>query len=94
MHPSDIERLGLRADQTVRVQSAAGEMRFQRVRPFEIRAGNAAMYYPEANVLIPRTVDPESKTPAFKNVLITVEAENGCPAAPVRESEMRTVPAR
>jgi hypothetical protein len=40
----------------------------------DIRAGNALMYYPEANVLVPRSVDPLSKTPAFKNVLVTVEA--------------------
>ena len=35
------------------------------VRPFDIRPGNAAMYYPEANVLVPRTVDPYSKTLAL-----------------------------
>ena len=28
----------------------------------------------EANVLVPTTVDPASKTPAFKSVLIRVEA--------------------
>ena len=33
------------------------------------------MYCPEANVLISRAVDPESKTPAFKNILITIEPE-------------------
>jgi hypothetical protein len=43
------------------------------VRPFpQIRAGNALMYYPEANILVPRTADPYSKTPAFKNILITI----------------------
>jgi anaerobic selenocysteine-containing dehydrogenase len=46
-----------------------------RVIPFDrIRAGNALMYYPEANVLVPRSLDPRSKTPAFKNVLVRVEA--------------------
>jgi anaerobic selenocysteine-containing dehydrogenase len=44
-------------------------------RPFPaIRAGNALMYYPEVNVLVSRQVDPLSKTPAFKSVLVTVEA--------------------
>ena len=33
------------------------------------------MYYPEANVLVPRDVDPRSKTPAFKAVLVEVAAE-------------------
>lgn len=32
------------------------------------------MYYPEANVLVPRDVDPRSKTPAFKAVLVEVAA--------------------
>jgi hypothetical protein len=29
----------------------------------------------EANVLVPQTTDQTSKTPAFKSVLITLEAE-------------------
>jgi anaerobic selenocysteine-containing dehydrogenase len=45
-----------------------------RVRSFPaIRPGNALMYYPEANVLIPRTADPQSRTPAFKCVLVRLE---------------------
>ena len=43
---------------------------------YDIRAGNALMYFPEANVLVPTTTDPHSKTPAFKCVLITVEPED------------------
>jgi hypothetical protein len=39
-----------------------------------IRSGNALMYYPEANVLVPRQADPLSRTPAFKSVVITVDA--------------------
>ena len=38
----------------------------------DIRAGNLAMYYPEANVLVPQNLDPESKTPAFKGVAARV----------------------
>ena len=41
----------------------------------EIRPGNAAMYFPEANVLISRQVDPASKTPAFKGVVVKLAAE-------------------
>ena len=40
-----------------------------------IRAGNAAMYYPEANVLVGRGVDPLSKTPAFKGLVVTLRKE-------------------
>jgi molybdopterin-dependent oxidoreductase alpha subunit len=73
LNPADIERLGLQVDEPVTVRSAAGEMHRIRVRPGEIRAGNALMYYPEANILVPTTVDPESKTPAFKSVLVQLE---------------------
>ena len=36
------------------------------------RAGNLAMYYPEANVLVPRRIDAASGTPAFKSVAVTL----------------------
>jgi anaerobic selenocysteine-containing dehydrogenase len=75
MNPDDLARLHLQPDQRVRVRSAAGELRHLLARPFDIRAGNAAMYYPEANVLVPQEVDPLSKTPGFKSVRITVAAE-------------------
>lgn len=75
MNSDDMERMGLVEDQAVRVQSAVGEMRYQRVRPFDVRQGNALMYCPESNVLIPQDVDPESKTPAFKNIVVTVVVE-------------------
>lgn len=75
LNMDDIQRLGFSVDQAVRVFNETGEMRRQRVRPFEIRPGNAMMYCPEANVLIPRDIDPESKTPAFKCAFVTLEAE-------------------
>jgi anaerobic selenocysteine-containing dehydrogenase len=75
LNHADIDRLGLCVDQRVTVRSAAGTMNGILVRPFDIRAGNALMYYPEANVLVPATTDPDSKTPAFKAVLVTLEAE-------------------
>ncbi len=74
MNPSDIERLGLAVDQRVRVTSDIGEMGDILVRAFDIRAGNVLMYYPEANVLVPRLVDPKSKTPAFKATAVAVTA--------------------
>ncbi|MGL4555345.1 MAG: molybdopterin dinucleotide binding domain-containing protein, partial [Gemmataceae bacterium] len=73
MNRADIDRLGLAVDQRVTVRSAAGAMAGIVVREYDIRAGNVAMYLPEANVLVPTEVDPESKTPAFKSVAVTVE---------------------
>ena len=81
LHPDDCARLGLNENDRVTVRSAIGEMRRILVRPYEqIKAGAALMYYPEANVLLPRTVDPKSKTPAFKNVAIEVRPEAPSPA--------------
>jgi molybdopterin-dependent oxidoreductase alpha subunit len=79
LHPEDLARLGLQPAQRVTVSSSTGTMRgivatsFDRIRP-----GNAAMYYPECNVLVPRTSDQRSRTPAFKSVPITIQTENSC----------------
>ena len=75
MNSHDMQRMGLHVDQRVQVRSSVGEMRYILVRPFDIREGNAAMYYPEANVLIPHSVDPLSKTPAFKSIPIRIQPE-------------------
>ena len=75
INPEDMQRWGLIRDQRVTVRSSVGEMRGRLVRPFDVRAGNAVMYYPEANTLVPRDVDPRSKTPAFKAVLVEVVPE-------------------
>jgi molybdopterin-dependent oxidoreductase alpha subunit len=74
IHPDDIARLGLKPGGRVRVTSAIGEMQNLLVHSFaDIKPGNAAMYYPEANALVPRRIDPLSKTPAFKCVVVSVE---------------------
>lgn len=76
IHPDDIKRLGLDPSMTVKVHGPAGTLSNVGLHPFEeIRPGNAAMYYPEANVLVSRHLDPDSKTPAFKGVIVTIEAE-------------------
>ena len=76
MHADDIHRLGLTPDQRVTVRSEVGAMKNILVRPFEIRAGNAAMYFPEANALVPALTDPQSRTPAYKSVAITIVARS------------------
>lgn len=74
MNRLDINRLGLRVDQPVTVRSDTGRMPRILVREFDIPPGNCAMYYPEANVLIPRIADPQSRTPAFKSVVVRIDA--------------------
>ena len=71
LHPTDLARLGLHAEQRVTVRSRIASMEVV-VAPFDIRPGNAAMYYPEANVLVPADLDPESHTPAYKCVVVTI----------------------
>jgi anaerobic selenocysteine-containing dehydrogenase len=72
MAAEDVARLGLNEGDTVTVRSATGSLDVV-VAEVDIRAGNVAMYYPEANVLVDRTLDPESLTPAFKSVAVRVE---------------------
>ncbi len=75
LHRLDLTRLGLREDQPVTVRSTTGSLPRVLVRRFDaIRPGNALMYFPEANVLVPRTADPLSKTPAFKGTVVSIES--------------------
>jgi molybdopterin-dependent oxidoreductase alpha subunit len=80
MNRADIDRLGLRVDQPATVRSAVGELSGVRVRAYDVRAGNAVMYFPEANVLAPTTTDPASKTPAFKCILVAVAPDEAAAA--------------
>jgi molybdopterin-dependent oxidoreductase alpha subunit len=76
MHPDDLGRFAAKNGDPLRVIGPAGEMRHVRATAHPaIRPGNGAMYYPEANVLVGRGVDPLSKTPAFKGLVVTLEKE-------------------
>jgi anaerobic selenocysteine-containing dehydrogenase len=72
MNVQDVRRMRLSVDQPVTVRSESGEMSGIIVRTVDIPPGNAAMYYPEANVLVPRMSDTKSGTPAFKNIDISI----------------------
>ena len=65
----DAQRLHLFEGDPVTVMSATGAMEV-RAAIVDIRSGNLAMYYPEANVLVDRIQDRESLTPAFKSVVV------------------------
>ena len=55
----------------IQVTTTAGSM-MAVAHAFDIVRGGAAMYFPECNVLVPRTIDPASKTPAFKGFVATL----------------------
>ncbi|MGV3618718.1 MAG: FdhF/YdeP family oxidoreductase [Fimbriimonas sp.] len=92
MNPQDIARMGLTPDQRVDLRSEAGTMYGILVREFDIARGGALMYYPEANVLVPRGVDPRSKTPAFKAVTVTVTPSRR-ELIPLQQMDSEVVPA-
>ena len=73
LHPNDITRLGLTLNQRVTVRSEVSSLSNIFVRSIDIRPGNAVMYYPEANTIIPKRADPRSRTPAFKNTVVRIE---------------------
>jgi molybdopterin-dependent oxidoreductase alpha subunit len=73
----DAARLGLAPGDRVRLVSSTGEYGPVRVVTAAIRPGNVAAYYPEANVLVPRRIDPRSQTPAFKSVGVRLERYAG-----------------
>lgn len=82
MNEADMAARGLAEDAIVTVRSETGKMTGIRARKAPIRTGNAAMYYPEVNVLVPRRADAESATPSFKMVAVTVEIQrDGVPTA-------------
>ena len=71
MNSDDIIENGLSIGNFVSIQSKIGSMKAELVEGL-IRSGNVAMYYPEANELIPRSIDPKSKTPSFKRTSVTI----------------------
>jgi anaerobic selenocysteine-containing dehydrogenase len=74
MHPRDMESLGLCENLRVTVRSTVGFLPEIRVIAYSrIKPGNALMYYPEANTVVPRVLDPASKTPAFKGAVVSIE---------------------
>jgi len=73
MSAHDAHDLDLHAGDRVMLVTGTGRYGPVRVLLRDIRPGNLAAYYPEANVLVPRRIDPRSLTPAFKSIAVRVE---------------------
>ncbi|MEZ5184376.1 MAG: FdhF/YdeP family oxidoreductase [Candidatus Nanopelagicales bacterium] len=67
----DAALLGIREADAVEITSECGSMQVS-AAIVDIARGAVAMYYPEANALVPPRLDPDSKTPAFKSVPVTL----------------------
>ncbi len=76
MNVDDMEKEGLSENDLVDIQSSTGCMQSVKVRKFDVRAGNMMVYYPEANILVPRDVDHNSRTPGFKSVPVSISKCN------------------
>ena len=72
MSKQDIANFGLKQGDQIDLVSQTGELNNLEVREFNIRPGNVMTYYPEANVLVPKSVDHVSKTPAFKSIAVSI----------------------
>ena len=73
MAAEDAARLGLAEGDRAVVETEVGQLEVS-VALVGLRPGNLAMYYPEANALVPRRLDPRAKTPSFKSVAARVRA--------------------
>ena len=82
MSSLDMEDRGIAAEDAVEVvsQSLGRELISSPLHavPYNLPRGAVAAYFPEANVSVPAdVVDPESGTPAFKSVVVTVRRVAG-----------------
>lgn len=73
LHPDDVRELGIKDGDQVAVVSEVGQLQLEAVT-YDIRRGNAGMFYPEGNALVPGRTDPQSKTPGFKRVQVKVRS--------------------
>jgi molybdopterin-dependent oxidoreductase alpha subunit len=78
MHRDDLRRFNLKENDKVTLTSTTGQLTLL-AREADIRPGNAAIYYPEANALVPSVFDNESKTPSFKNIAVRVSRPSSLP---------------
>jgi len=72
MNMTDLLELGLSEGDLVDLQSDSGIMKRLRVKCFDLPPRCVAAYYPEANCLTTRALDPRSHTPQFKSVPVSV----------------------
>lgn len=70
MHPDDAAKLGLKAGDAVVLESNLGSMRAC-VRLDDVKPGSLQTFWPEANILVPRSYDPASGEPDY-NAQVTI----------------------
>ena len=73
MNQKDMRKLNFFKNDRVIVQNNVGHINDILVKPYKIKEGAVLMYYPEVNVLISQKVDPLSRTPGFKSMIVSVD---------------------
>lgn len=73
IHADDLKKLGLNEQDRVDVISETGILRNLSIALYDIKRGNIMCYFPEANVLVPQSVDPRSRTPSFKSISVSIQ---------------------
>ncbi len=73
---SDARRLSIGEGELLRVETEVGALEVH-AAIVDITPGSIAMYYPEANALVPRRIDSRSKTPAFKSIRARIRKGGG-----------------
>ena len=76
MNAEDIHSLSIQEGERVTVKNTTGILDDQEVVEYPIKAGNVMMYYPEANILVPREYDNKSRTPSFKSIDVKITKKN------------------
>ena len=76
LHADDISAAGLAPGDKATLVSAHGRMEGVTLKAYDIAPGSVMAYYPEANVLVGRAVDPRSRTPSFKATPVWFEAND------------------
>ncbi|MFT4571544.1 MAG: anaerobic selenocysteine-containing dehydrogenase, partial [Candidatus Binatia bacterium] len=89
INETDMHEAGLSAAGLVDVQSNHGgivrTLPKLRLVPYEIPRRCLAAYFPEANVLVPlESFAEQSRTPAYKSVVVTIAANRSSPDGPHR----------
>ena len=68
----DLEKLNLKSEDKVDVSNATGTLSNLSIAVYDIKPGNVMCYFPEANILVPQSVDQRSRTPSFKSISVSI----------------------
>ena len=74
LNAEDADRLGIKEGERIVLKSETGELRGV-CRTGELHPGTVQVFWPEANVLIPRRIDPESHEPDY-NATVKIAKSN------------------